>query len=154
MFLVSSPTRKHIGWGKWRFQISHVSTFFDFHTQQALRNQLLLLALRLFPPNRDTSTEVSEHFFTLCRTLLSFYFPKVILKRHNARESPSLGWCLPPGPLWIHHAKETVSMATGMLKKKKHGNICSLFPFLVPLALLCLRHGNYTWDKNHCSPLV
>lgn len=30
------------------------------------------------------------------------------------------------------------------VKKKNHGNICSLLPFLVPLALLCARHGNYT----------
>lgn len=123
VLLVSFPIRNHVGWGNWRFQISHVPVFFNFRTQQILHNRLLLLALRLLSPNRDTSTKVSQYFSTFCQTLLSFYFPNIVCfflkKSLDLRNSHSLGWSLPPVPLWIHHTKETVSMATRLLKKKK-----------------------------------
>lgn len=136
MKVLSFPIRNHVGWGNWRFQISHVPVFFNFRTQQILHNRLLLLALRLLSPNRDTSTKVSQYFSTFCQTLLSFYFPNIVCfflkKSLDLRNSHSLGWSLPPVPLWIHHTKETVSMATRLLKKKKKKTWKHLLPTSFP----------------------
>lgn len=159
VLLVSFPIRNHVGWGNWRFQISHVPVFFNFRTQQILHNRLLLLALRLLSPNRDTSTKVSQYFSTFCQTLLSFYFPNIVcfffkkkprFKKFtlSGLESTSSASVNTPHKGDSFHGNKIVK------KKKNHGNICSLLPFLVPLALLCARHGNYTCDKRRCSPLV
>lgn len=63
----------------------------------------------IFPPS------VKHFCLSIFQTLFVFFFKKSL----DLRNSHSLGWSLPPVPLWIHHTKETVSMATRLLKKKK-----------------------------------
>lgn len=99
----------------------------------------------IFPPS------VKHFCLSIFQTLfVFFYFKKPRFKKFtlSGLESTSSASVNTPHKGDSFHGNKIVK------KKKNHGNICSLLPFLVPLALLCARHGNYTCDKRRCSPLV